>query len=772
MPVMGEKASSLHAAAATSKFVLNLLPITFSVPEVIGGTLTYESKEQLADIKSRLRGTHVILREGGTKIVSVPVVAGAPTIGDKTQITLAAASHVASRLVENALIKHFTDLKREVLDDDPITLVSKNVEDNLIAMSAGEVPAWLAINVIYELQARTIAFDRITKSLMLATNVRSRQRVLWPCSKLSERGLNLIGLYVGERFPRRDPRVTPIVRLTGRVRAVENGVLVLDDRRPDAAETLAVELAYPDAGAETFRRCLRVLYGGKATEIESRLRRVRADVLGGPERLRRVRAITKYLLEHPLEVVPGCTATFGAMLEQATTPSFPTIERAPGPVYVFDPMGRSVSESNNKGLDLYGPYSRTTHTPSRPRVCVVCQATRKGGVEQFVNKLLNGVPSSGSWWNPFPKGLTRQYGLDHVDVEFFVTKDRTAEGYRKAALEAIAASTRIGKNWDLALVQVERSFDQLPDRESPYLVTKATFLSLQIPTQEFRIETAEIPDHRIGYALSNMALATYSKLNGIGWLLKSEPTIAHELVIGLGSTNLGEGRLGGRTRMVGITTVFTGDGRYHLWNLSKAVPMEEYRETVLSNLRDVIDQMKRDMAWRSKAQIRVIFHAFKPFRNMEAEAVEALLKELTDYTVECAFVNVIDDHPFLMCDESQPGLPKGKFAPMRGSYLHLSDEEVLIQFTGAKELKRAEDGLPRPLLLKLHRNSTFRDMTYLARQAFVFSGHSWRAFLPAPQPVTILYSDLIANLLGRLGKLPSWDPGVMLGKIGTTRWFL
>jgi hypothetical protein len=58
-------------------------------------------------------------------------------------------------------------------------------------------------------------------------------------------------------------------------------------------------------------------------------------------------------------------------------------------------------------------------------------------------------------------------------------------------------------------------------------------------------------------------------------------------------------------------------------------------------------------------------------------------------------------------------------------------------------------------LLKLHRDSTFTDMDYLARQVFHFSDHSWRTFLPASMPVTVSYSQLIARMLGNLARLPS-----------------
>ena len=63
-------------------------------------------------------------------------------------------------------------------------------------------------------------------------------------------------------------------------------------------------------------------------------------------------------------------------------------------------------------------------------------------------------------------------------------------------------------------------------------------------------------------------------------------------------------------------------------------------------------------------------------------------------------------------------------------------------------------------------------MTYLTRQVNTFACHSWRSYFPSPLPVTILYSELIARLLGHLSTLPQWNPSQMLGRIGETRWFL
>jgi hypothetical protein len=115
---------------------------------------------------------------------------------------------------------------------------------------------------------------------------------------------------------------------------------------------------------------------------------------------------------------------------------------------------------------------------------------------------------------------------------------------------------------------------------------------------------------------------------------------------------------------------------------------------------------------------------------------------------------------------------KGQFAPQRGLFFQLSSREVLMTLTGPNDLKRPEDGLPFPVLLRLHRGSTFDDVVYLAQQLYVFANLSWRSFFPSSMPVTILYSQLIAGLLGELHRVPRWNPDTMLGRIGRTRWFL
>jgi hypothetical protein len=185
------------------------------------------------------------------------------------------------------------------------------------------------------------------------------------------------------------------------------------------------------------------------------------------------------------------------------------------------------------------------------------------------------------------------------------------------------------------------------------------------------------------------------------------------------------------------------------------------------------------MNWQDGDHVRLVFHAFKPFRDIEAEAVKNLMSTLGRYDIDFAFVELSQRHPYLLFDEHQEGFydyeaktKKGTYAPERGRMLKLSKSEVLIVLTGPRDVKRPEDGLPSPILLRLHRESTFTDTTYLARQVYAFANHSWRNFFPGSLPVTVQYSEMIAGLLGKLGRLPNWNAEVLWGRIGRSRWFL
>ena len=762
------------------KFVLNISPIEFEDAEVEVGVFTYEGREQLIELRSHHGSTHVFRRERGTEVVAVPFVDDAPILGD-TSRTVRLKDHLGlvAPLYRNALINHLNRLPRKVLDYMPVTFLADELKDNLLrhALPPGsECPDWLSVCPLYEADVRVFYFDRRRPILGVCLNVFTRRSINLSCQGLIHEGFSLRGHYVGHRTDPKDERIQPFFRLLGKVESVEGDWLRLSDCRR-GEERIASHEAFIETAA--FEPILRQVFGSAAGAIVNRLEELLVDFRSGPSRLVRLRTVSGYFARNPLEIIPGVTCRCTEFLSQDDRAEFPPIDKTPPVVYVFDPTGTKTSTWHTKGMDDFGPYSAPSFTPSRPRICVVCQRGHKGRVEQFVRKFLKGIVLPGGRRSSFAKGFIRKYALEDASVDFFETNGATASAYQKAIWQALTAQTERGTRYDLALVEIEERFHDLSGALDPYLISKAEFMSQQIPVQEFEIETTEIPDGRLQYVLNNMGLASYAKLNGTPWLIRASLPIAHELVIGLGSAHIGEGRLGDSERVVGITTVFSGDGNYCVYALSRAVSFENYEEEVLNTLKATIDRLSRSMNWQPREHIRLVFHAFKPLKQAEEDAVKALMDSLGDYDVEYAFLHVAGDHPYLLFDEAQKGVPsyegtglKGACAPLRGRLLRLSGYEVLLTLTGAKEVKRPSDGMPRPVLLRLGRGSTFNDMTYLSRQVDTFACHSWRSYDPSPFPVTITYSQLIARLLGRLSLVPRWNPAQMLGRIGETLWFL
>jgi hypothetical protein len=757
-----------------TNLALNIAPVLIPDAAVPVGILKYNSQtghEDLARLRTKYRGTHAVTRSRD-QILCVPRIPNAALVGDsQARLHLRENLGLAGALLRESLIDHFCALGRQVTRHRPISFLS-NIDVLKDALPDGiQQPEWLAIFPLYELDVRLFFFGKAKPFLGVALDSRTRRRVTATCAELINAGINLEGHYVGRRRSEEDERLEARFELLGRVSAIEHHQLRLDDSREGVSVFQAGD-CLPEPSAHTFNSLIAQLFPDQTDAILKNIFQKSAERRVGPTKLQDLRRVGAYLQKQTFEVSPGVTLTIGGLLDGNAVPR---LEDAPRPVYVFDPTGAKTDTWSDGGIRKYGPYSQQTFSKNRPRIAVVCQSSAKGRVEQFLQKFFSGQSHPKKNPGPFDNGLVGKYRLDGVSLKFFLANGSSAVAYQQAAQQAISEQER----WDLALVQIEKTFRDLEGEANPYLVTKHAFLAHQTPVQEFTLETASLWDGQLAYALNNMALATYSKLGGTPWLLRCDRTIAHELVIGIGSAQVGHGRLGDRERVVGFTTVFSGDGDYRVANRSEAAPYAQYGEALLSTLKATVEAVARDMNWQDGDHVRLVFHALKPFRDVEAGAVKSLMDSLGRYDVEFAFVEISQQHPYLLFDEGQKGVrdfdsgsTKGAFAPQRGKTLDLSKSEVLLVLTGPNDVKRPQDGLPSPVLLRLHRQSTFTDMTYLSRQVYAFAHHSWRSFFPGSLPVTVQYSELIAGLLGELSQLPNWNPDILWGRVGRTRWFL
>ena len=103
-------------------------------------------------------------------------------------------------------------------------------------------------------------------------------------------------------------------------------------------------------------------------------------------------------------------------------------------------------------------------------------------------------------------------------------------------------------------------------------------------------------------------------------------------------------------------------------------------------------------------------------RRETADAVIDAVDALGLNRVSVAFIHVAEEHPFTVFDQAQ-AKGRGAYGPKRGQAVELSNHEWLVSMTGREQINAQFQGLPDPVLLRLHERSTFRDMRTLAKQA-------------------------------------------------------
>jgi hypothetical protein len=755
------------------QLALNIAAIDYPKSVISAYAEAFKSTDEIPAIRERYRGTHFVRRFEENRVLVMPLRADSPALSTPIKVDLSSSPHLVAALIRESLLNYLSSIDRKIIGVNPITFVDTKIDLLQQANQGKPKSDIVSVRPAIAIDVRVFEFNTGAPFVGFALTVRVAKSIDAACSTLLNKGMNLGGLYVGPRLADRDSRISARLITSGRVSRVEAGDLILDDAR-QGQQRIASKDAFLDAGPEAMKRIFDLEFGIEAGAIRTRLFHLENDFNSGPKKWQRVQQMNNFLQTLSLELLPGIQFKF-----QPFVSKLPPVEPCPKAIYVFDPSGAQTKTWHDGGLREFGPYTRQTFTPSKPRICIICQEQMKGRVEQFLQKFLRGIPAIPKGQVAFANGLIGKYRLDNYTISFFLTENNSADAYKKASLQAIQKSTNENFRWDLALVQMEEQFKSLLGDASPYFVTKSIFLTQQVPIQEFRTEITSLYDSQLQYVLNNMALATYAKMGGIPWLLKANPTIAHELIFGLGSAHLRGSRFGGVKRLVGITTVFSGDGKYRVSTISKAAEMQNYGTVLLDSLRETVTRIKTEMNWQAHDPVRLIFHAFKPMKDIEADAVKTVMSELGDFDLDYAFLHVADHHPFLLFDHSQKGvfdyetrLSKGVLVPTRGLFMHLSPRDTLLTLVGPSQVKTANQGIPAPIMLHLHRSSTFSDMTYLARQVFLFASHSWRSFFPAELPVTIKYSELIARLLGNLGTLSNWNPDVMVGRIANTRWFL
>jgi hypothetical protein len=757
---------------------LNYLPLRFTSDGFQGGVLSFPGNPKdlaakdsplsvkLRDLRQNQGKTHFFYASGNT-ISCVPLKTDAPLIGEEKQFTTIADFQLANALARNALFEFFKSANHTVIAHRPVTVL---LEDHNLASVRKDV---FGIFPEYTLDVRPLAPHEglITSGVLIGFAI--RYVFLKTAAELKEEGVSLGDLIV-VRVLEEDAEVpTPYERrYLGRIGAVREGMAILcDSDFPD----FALDKCYLEGSRTNVEVVGRAFLGAGYDAFSNALHEQTYLVMGAEHQVQRLNTLGAWLeKKSPL---PCCS---GLNLRVHKTPHECLRGTDAGYSHIFNtpncvlrPGGSiTVPWPVDKQIDQHGPYDAESFPDKRVKIAVVCPEEFVGEVGQFLRQFKEGVHSTDEK-TPFRQGFVRKYHLNGCDFTFHEVKRAAPsleEAYKAASLEALKEKPQ------LSVAVIREQHRELPDSSNPYYTTKARMMAQGVPVQLIEIET--VRQSGTAYILNNLGLAMYAKLGGIPWTLAPTQDLAHEIVVGIGSARLGESRRGAGERVIGITTVFSGDGQYLLANNTKEVSSEQYLEALTTSLNETVTELRSRFGWKAKDRVRFVFHqSYKKYKDVEAEAVKRFAASLKDFDVKYAFVHVSDSHNWMLFEPSSNGVRfggsmKGKMVPQRGHCLPLGPYTALLTLSGPYQVKTGRHGCPHPVLVNIHEDSTFTSLDYLARQVFNLSFMSWRGFNPSTMPVSISYSNLIVDLLGHLRHVKNWNPETLATALKERRWFL
>lgn len=760
-------------------FIVNLDFDTFQIERV-----SY-SEEKLLELRENFNETHSFFRYGDSIYISNKDDEADSSIGEPIELTISENEKVVSSLIKHIFFRTFKDRFPHILPIlfSPFRFFSRNEKDDLVFNLLPEnLKNILSYRKQIEIQLRKFNIDKKSE-WGFVVNTSHKWLLEKTCQQLFEEGMDIVGLDVlqAEELPGLTSIMAPNEEFIGSISAIKDNSALVETNQGELL--ISLNELYLKKTNYNIRSFIEFKLGSEnADKIIEQVKIEEQKRLNPEKEYEEIISISKLIFSatennvaQPVIFQNRDGFVFTVRVQALNTEnSFQLIQ----PNFIFDPAATKVESRNpDIGLKNFGPYDSSFFDPKSPKILGICHKNDRGSFSTFLHNFVNGMPGS----NWFKEGFRKKYDFHDVKHEIKEVLDYTIEEYYKII-------SLLEEKPDLVIIEIPESFKKLKPELNPYYKLKAKFLSLEIPIQfviDWKMKQSS------DALLNAIGLQIYAKLGGTPWVLPSTRSVDRELIIGIGHSIIRNNSYKGaeQNRVVGITTFFSSDGQYLLSNKAKDVQFDNYFSELLKNLKEALSILQETQAWKDNDTIRLIFHIFKPIKNVEHDVVQTLIKDFNNYNIQYAFVTISKRHPFQLFDISQKGKVNysketlGKFVPHRGSNILLDKSSCLVQLLGVNEIKTSKHGSSGPLLIRIRKpvdsqgneiesDELFTDIRYIAQQVFSFTYLSWRGFLPSEHPATMLYSNLFANLLGKLRLVEGWHPDVLNFKLKRKKWFL
>jgi hypothetical protein len=729
------------------------------------------TEEKWRDLKERYNQDVSFFRHGEHMYIS-PSKESPVEIGELIQLSVEENPAVVLSLIRHLVFRSFRDAFPDRIPQSfsPLRFFSqKEGHDVVRPLLPPGLQGVIRFSRMVEVEARMIVEQNAPSFGLL---IRSRQR--WQFNKssyeLHEEGFNLIGSSVFEShlIPGLEGVLAPEEELLGEVQSVANGFASIVTNKgiiERPLKTLFLQRTEQQIGDYLANQI------GKenATKIFRNLHQKRMDREKPNQIFTEITSFATWFsgtVQEPRVYKNADGFCFTVTLKN----SFYGVSFPVQPTNLIFDFGPGASATTPlQGLANYGPFNSERFASNDFRILALCHSNSRGAMSQFAKQLVDGIPES----LYFKRGMKSLFRLNSVSIMIKEVKSSLPEAYEEAIDDAIRDD--VVNKYDLALIQCPVDSNMMPNQENPYYRSRVRLMSYGIPTQGIRNEHLRSNYKTLQWTLGPIALQIYAKAGGTPWRLPASQSVDREIVVGIGSSlerkNLWSGAE--QSRIVGITTFFLGDGSYMLGERLRSVPYTDYFQELLTSLKSSIETVAGEYAWKNGESVRIVFHIFKPIKNIEADVVAQLVESFPQFNILFAFVTISTQHPWMIFRNAsgKNGILEVTLCE-RGDNLVLDASNCLLQLRGERDRANRKHRPPYPVSIRVHEKSTFKDLRYIVQQIHDFSFLSWRSFFPSETPVTLFYSSLIASETAKLATVPGWQAGFVDKHFRRKQWFL
>jgi hypothetical protein len=323
------------------------------------------------------------------------------------------------------------------------------------------------------------------------------------------------------------------------------------------------------------------------------------------------------------------------------------------------------------------------------------------------------------------------------------------------AIEAVNGY-KIQQKKIIAIYIEDYDFDTNGEASSTYYYLKYNFVRNDIPLQV--INYRKLGDkNSLKWSTSNIALAIFSKLGGIPWLVK--PSKKNCLILGIGSAHKYNDQTKEVIKYFAYTVCLDSSG---LYKSLEVLAEEEDKHNYLDKLKENIVALLNTEQFNNYQSC--VLHL--PFK-IKREEINALTQALTDIKhIEFVVIKVNTDNKFFGYSSHNT------YVPYESDFIRLSSNQYLVWFEGLQLGKEVVDKrLSNPVhiqFLNSNNLSNIEERDYL-QDVLNLSGANWRGFNAKSIPISIYYSQIIANYIKSFEDLAGYNESSLSNE---RPWFL